>query len=169
MKIIEGLKKTKDLQRKLADLIEKIKNHSADMDFETSVYLDQKLQVSDWVQACRDIVQEIARLRVAIQKTNILTTVTIDISGKQVTKTIAEWVHWRRDLAKSMEGVYRVLTDRNLKEGTIQQSNGQPKDIKIRRYYDPKVRDINIELYRSQPMLIDSTLEVINATTDLIE
>lgn len=169
MKIIEGLKKIKDLQRKFADITEKIKSHAADMDFETPAYENQKGQVSEWIQACRDIALEIAKLRVSIQKTNLETKVSIELGGKQVTKSIAEWIHWRKDLAKGMEAVYRSLHDRGLKEGTIQQSNGTTKEIKIRRYYDPKERDQNIELYRGQPMLIDSTLEVVNATTDLIE
>jgi hypothetical protein len=40
---------------------------------------------------------------------------------------------------------------------------------KIVRHFDPAERDRMRELYRSEPTIIDSTLETVNATTDLIE
>jgi hypothetical protein len=41
-------------------------------------------------------------------------------------------------------------------------------DIKIIRKYDPEIRDAKIAMYKSEPNLIDSKLEVINAITDLL-
>jgi len=169
MKIIEAMKQIKDLQRKAEDLRQKVGNHSADLDYETPLYENQKLQVAEWLQAHSDIMKEILRLRVAIQRTNILTEVTITLSGKDVTKSIAEWIHRRRDLAGYEQNAWGRLTDRNLREGTITQSTGQLKEVKIRRYFDPLVRDRKIEEFRSEPHQIDSTLEVVNAVTNLIE
>lgn len=169
MKIIEAMKQVKDLTRKADDLRTKIGSHSADLDFETPMYENQKLQVSGWLQSHSDILKEILRLRVAIQKTNILTPVTITIGDVNVTKTIAEWIHRRRDLAAMEQQAWRQLTDRGLREGTVTQSTGQLKEVKIRRYFDPLVRDQKVEEFRSEPHLIDSTLEVVNAVTDLIE
>jgi len=169
MKIIEAMKQIKDLQRKAEDLRQKVGNHSADLDYETPLYENQKLQVAEWLQAHSDIMKEILRLRVAIQRTNILTEVTITLAGKDVTKSIAEWIHRRRDLAGYEQNAWGRLTDRNLREGTITQSTGQLKEVKIRRYFDPLVRDRKIEEFRSEPHQIDSTLEVVNAVTNLIE
>ena len=42
-------------------------------------------------------------------------------------------------------------------------------DIKIVRFYELETRDKKVDLYQSEPMLIDSRLEIINAITDLIE
>lgn len=169
MKIIEALKKIKDLQRKCEDLAKKIGQHSADLDYETPLYQNQADQLRDWTQSYTDCVREIARLRVAIQRTNVLTGVTITLGNTPVTKCIAEWIHWRRDLAKLSEAVYKQMTDKNLKEGRVIQSTGQVVEVKIRRYYDPAERDRKLELYRSQPSLIDAQLEIVNATTDLLE
>lgn len=168
MKIIEAMKKIKDLQKKADDLRTKVKQHCADLDFETAVYPDQKGQVQSWLQSHSDVVKEILALRFAIQKTNIATPVTIELGGVQVTKTIAEWIHRRRDLASLEMDVWRGLTDRNLKEGAIQQTSGQTRDVKIRRYYDPAERDKKVDLYRSEPSIIDATLEVVNAVTELV-
>lgn len=168
MKLIESMKRIKDLTVKAADLQVKVANTCANLDYETPVYADPKGQVSEWIQAHGDILKEILKLRVAIQKTNLATSVTIELGGIQVTKCIAEWIHRRRDLAKMEMDMWAKLGDRGLKEGVINQSTGEPKQIKIVRHFDPKQRDTKIDLYRLEPSLIDATLEVTNAVTDLI-
>jgi hypothetical protein len=64
---------------------------------------------------------------------------------------------------------YTAMTDRGLKEGVIRQSNGTEQEVKIRRYYDPKMRDSMKSMLQSAPSEIDAALEVANAVTDLIE
>lgn len=170
MKIIEAMKKVKDLQRKADDLKEKISKYCADLDCETPTYPDQRREVSGWIQSTEDIYKEIEHLRVSIQKTNIETDVTIEIGGKFVIKKIAQWIHRRRDLAKAQESIWRALTDKGLKETSVVQltPNSPQSFVKKRLYFDPSERDKKIELYRSEPSIIDSTLEIINATTELI-
>ena len=169
MKLIEALKQIQDLQRKADDLRGKIALHSAHMDYETPVYSDQRKQVKEWLQAHSDILKEILRLRIAIQRTNLQTDVTIELGGKGVTKTIAEWIHRRRELAEYECVAWKQLTDRGLKEGRIQESTGQTKEVKIIRCYDPEERDKKVDLYSSEPTTIDAKLEITNAVTDLIE
>lgn len=173
MKIIEGLKKQKDLAKKAEDIKAKIALNCVDMEHENPVYGttdQQREQINEWLQSYSDILKEILSLRFRIQKTNVTCPVTIELGGKQVTKTIAEWIHRRRDLATTEALAWKCLTDKNLPAvGKIQQTNGTVTEVKIRRYYDPKVRDTKVELFRSEPSIIDSTLEVVNATTDLIE
>ncbi len=169
MKLIEGLKQIQDLQRKAEDLRVKVSKHSAYLNYETSAYPDQRKQVKEWIQAHQDILKKILELRIAIQKTNLATEVTIELAGKSVTKTIAEWIHRRRDLANLEFDMWRNLTDRGLKEGTLTQSTDQKMDVKIMRCYDPEERDRMMDMFQSEPTLIDSKLEVVNAVTDLIE
>src|SRR5579863_8966910 len=168
MKLIEAMKRLKHLQEKTADLRKKVSQYCADMDFETPTYPDQKGQVNEWIQSHTDTLQEIAKLRVAIQRTNLATMVTMELGGRQVTKCIAEWIHRRKDLAKLDFEMYAQLTDRGLKEGMMQTSAGAPKEVRIRRHYDPVERDKKLALYKSEPSQIDGHLEVINAVTDLI-
>lgn len=171
MKLIEAMKKLKDMNVKAEDLRKKVSANCADLSIETPLYgADQKATVDGWIQAHSDLMQEILKLRVAIQRTNLSTNVTIEIGGKQVTKSIAEWIHRRRDLAKLDMQMWACLGDRNLKEQNVQTSPGGPvTEIRIRRYYDPTQRDAKLELYRSEPSVIDATLEVSNAVTDLIQ
>jgi len=170
MKLIEAMKLIKELQVKADDLRTKVKTYCADFDFETPMYPDQKRQVGEWIQAHSDILKEILKLRTRIQKTNLKTNVDIQLNGATVSKTIAEWIHRRRDLATSELAMWQGLGDKGMKEGQSLPSTSPgvpPTPVKIRRYYDPTERDNKVELYRSEPSVIDWTLEVVNATTDL--
>ena len=170
MKIIEALKKIKDLRVKADDLKDKVKNHSADLDCETAVYPDQKAKVSEWLQAHSDIVKEILSLRYRIQKTNIETDVTIEIGSVHVTKSIAEWIHRRKDLAGLEEAMWRVLEWKpsQLKEGQLQATSASPVImVKKRLYFDPVTRDNKVSIYRSEPSQIDAAMEIVNAITEL--
>ena len=170
MKLIEAMKKLKDLNVKAEDLRNKVALNCVNLNIETPLYgADQKATVDGWIQSHSDILQEILKLRFAVQRTNIATPVTIELGGKQVTKTIAEWIHRRRDLAKLDMDMWGKLGDRGLKEQNIQNSTGGPTtEIRIVRYYDPKERDAKVGLYRSEPSTIDATLEIVNATTELV-
>uniref|UniRef100_A0A6M3J028 Uncharacterized protein n=1 Tax=viral metagenome TaxID=1070528 RepID=A0A6M3J028_9ZZZZ len=169
MKIIEALKKLKDLARKADDIKKLVKDHCAISSLEEEKYPNQSTKVSEWVQSYGDLLKEILRIRVAIQKTNIQTIVVIELNGKQVEKSIAEWIHRRRDLATMEKGIWDVLTDRGIVESVVKGPSGDPIHLKIRRFYDPSRRDIMKDALSSEPSIIDSRLEVVNAITDLVE
>ena len=173
MKLIQAMKRVKDLTSKAEDLRKKIALNCADLTIETPTYGDEKQQkakIEEWLQAHGDILREILRLRVAIQRTNLMTYVTIELEGKPVTKSIAEWIHRRRDLAKMSLLAWASLTDRGLKEHDLQTAkDAKVTEVRIRRYFDPSGRDLKLDLYRSEPSIIDGALEVTNAITELQE
>lgn len=170
MKIIEAMKKIKELQVKAEDLRQKVSQYCAIQSLETPLYgKDQSEKIKEWLQGVSDVYKEILRLRVSIQRTNIQTLVTMELDGKQVTKSIAEWIHRRRDLAEYERKLWESLTDRGLKEGILKNSQGETVEVKIVRYYDPTERDTKVACFRDEPSIVDRTLEVINAVTELIE
>lgn len=170
MKIIEALKQEKQLLRKIDDLKRKIAVHSAHYNYETPVYENQKQQVKEWLQACKDLIMELEILREKLHKTNLETQVTIELpSGKSVTKSIARWIHRRKILADLECSVYDRLTDKGLKEEKRRDSNGQEVEIKIVRCYDVNDRDNHLSWLSDEPSIIDSKLEITNAVVDIIE
>lgn len=170
MKIIEAMKKVKQNDQKIGDLQKKISETCANLSHETPVYgTETQKKINEWLQSCDDLSKENIRLLCAIQKTNLQTNVTIELSGKQVTKNISEWVWRRKKYANIDYTTWSQLTDRGLKEGFMNSSTGTPFEVKISRHYDPIKRDEMKEMYRSEPHEIDSALEVVNAVTDLIE
>lgn len=169
MKLIQALKLVKELTQKAEDLRTKIANNSALLSIETPMYPNQESQVSSWLQAHEDITREISRLRYQIAKTNLMTEVEIELGGKVVRKTITEWIVRRKDGANMDAAAWKALTDRNLKEQNLQPNpQGPITEIRIRRFYDPVKRDEKLSLYLSEPNKIDATLEVVNATTELL-
>ena len=170
MKIIEALKKIKDLRRKSDDLKDKLKTYCADMDCNTPTYPDQRGKIAEWLQGHNDIIKEIAHLKLAIRRTNLMTLVPIEFEGTFVTKSICSWIDRRKELAKLQEDTYRSLTNKGMRDSSYQVTTGAPiVPVKVIMYFDPNERDKKIELYRSEPAKIDSTLEIINAVTELIE
>lgn len=169
MKIIEAMKKIKANKEKVIDLQQKIATMCANLSHETPMYgTETAKKVAEWAQACDDISQDNVRLLVSIQKTNLVTSVSIELGAKQVTKSIAEWVWRRREYAAADFKTWQQMTDRGLKEGTMNSSTGVPFEVKIVRHFDPLLRDEKQALYRSESHLIDGALEVVNATTELI-
>lgn len=169
MKIIEALKQTKFLLKKAEDLRSKMSANCADMDFDTPLFPDMKAKISEWLQAHTDIVREIARLKYRIQKTNVLTKLSIDLSGTQVEKSLYEWVQRRKELANIELQAYNALTDRGLTDRQYQQTNAQVATMKMRRYYDPVEKMRKIDALKFEPVAIDAALEIANCTTDLLE
>lgn len=170
MKIIEAMKRVKQNKEKIADLQGKIGQFCANLNFETPTYgADTTAKITEWLQACNDVTQENVRLLCAIQRTNITTDVTITLGEKPVTKTIAEWVWRRREYAALDLKTWRMLTDRNLKEGMGQNSSGTPVEVKLIRHFDPVRRDKMTAMFQAEPHEIDAALEVVNAVTDLVE
>ena len=169
MKIIEGLKEIKELHRKADDLKDKIGKNCAIASIETPEYENQGAKIKGWLQSHSDLMKEILRLRIAIQRTNLETPVTIEINGKGVQKSIAEWIHRRRDLSKEELAVWSKLGDRGIVEGTGMSPSKDPIEIKIIRYFEPTTRDEMKDRYSSEPSTVDAKLEIVNAVTDLIE
>jgi len=171
--IVEALKLKKRLNKKLEDLREKIGEYCAHYDNEKPVYGSeekQKATVDGWVQAHHDIVKKIEDVSIAIQKTNLVTEVEIHLGGIPVKKTISQWIIRRQALAQQEAACYSVLTDRKLRDKEIMASDGKTKQtIRVVRYYDPTEKDLKLDTYKNEPSMIDSKLEVVNATTQLVE
>ncbi len=175
MKLIEGLKKTKDLLRKADDLRAKIAAYCADLDADVPAYGTpdkQTAQIAEWLQAHSDVLKEIERLRLAIQKTNLVVGVDVEVTdGKHVQKSIAAWIHRRKDLAKMEAAAWAGLTNKNLKAQPYKMTatTDEVKIANIRKYYDQKTRDEKVENFTSEPSRIDAALEIANAVTDMVE
>lgn len=170
MKLIEAMKRVKNNKEKIGDLQLKIGTFCVNMSFETPTYgAETAAKVAEWQQSCTDLTQENIRLLTSIQRTNLATPVTITLGEKSVTKSIAEWVWRRREYAAIDHKTWMFLTDRNLKEGTAQNSQGTSMEVKIVRHFDPVKRDAMVAMFKSEPHEIDAALEVVNAVTDLVE
>lgn len=172
MKIIQALKTIKANKAKVADLTNKIRNNSAILSHQTSPYGnagDATIVVSGWLDSIRQILRDNEVLTRRIHLTNNTVEVTIEIGGEQITKTIDEWLTRRANNVDMQQLAYQALTDRGLKEEFVNTPTGERVPVTIVRHYDAKARDEILSVLMSEKAVIDSQLEVINATTDLME
>lgn len=170
MKLIEALKKIKELQQKASDYRALVRDNCAIDNISTPRYgPEQATKITEFIQGHGDLLKEILRLRIGIQRTNLVTPVIVNLGGKDVSKTIAEWIHRRRDLATAEKNMQEMLSDRGLKEGFMQNASGDQVKVEITRFYDPLKRDEKIIELTGEPRAIDAALEIANAVTDLIE
>jgi hypothetical protein len=172
MKIIEAMKQIKLLDSRVEDLRQKVGKYCADLEAENPYYGSpdkQKEQVTQWLQSIHDSITEAIKLRSSIAKTNMLTMVTIDLGGNQVVRPISEWILRRRIYAELERKAWESLSNKGMSIAQIKNSTGDLIQTKVRLYFDPIQRDKNVEIYRTEPSIIDRNLEVINATTDILE
>ena len=169
MRLIEAMKALKRLTAKVRDLRNKIRDHCAILEDEDHPYPEPDKEVAGWRQAAVDTIAEIARLRMAITRTNLRTNVTIEIGGKAISKPIAYWVLRRRELSAMESLVWSSLTDRGLKPKAYDKGDGEVGVHQVRRFYSAKERDEQLSELSEEPMLIDAALEIANAVTELDE
>jgi hypothetical protein len=169
--IVGAMKLRKRLAEKVADLEQKIAHNHAHLENTEPMYKEQEKVISSWIQARHDCIRTMGDLSIAIQKTNLQTNVEIVLGGKSITKSIAQWVLRRRELAPLDLRAYAVLNDRGLREVPVQDPSDKTKVnvIKVKRYYDPATRDKMIDLFTHEPSRIDAALETANATTEIVD
>ena len=171
MKIIEAMRNIKVLNAKAGDLVNKIRDNSADHDNAEPKYGSveaQKAKIEEWLQSHKDTIREIERLRLGIQRTNLLTECSINIGTTFVSKTIAGFIHRRRDLAAQEAQAVKNLND-TLQPGAVQDpETKQVTPVNVRRYYDLDKKDNRLSELNAEPHLIDAALEIANATTEVI-
>lgn len=170
MKLIEALKALKAFEQKIQDLDGKIRANSAVMDYQELPYEDPKKQVLSWIDARTGCVKEYSTLSRRIARTNLETDVTIIIESKERTASIFEWILRRRKLNSMDRSLWLHLGDNGLKATPVrQEGKDEPVIAKVVRHYDVERRDRNVDFLNAEPLKIDAALEIVNATTDLLD
>lgn len=163
MKIIEGLKKIKQLDRKIEKNNERIKKwcsflqHPGDAPatYDADDIRKMMQQSADWAA-------EKARIRHALHRTNIETSVEFD--GKIY--SIDEMLCLQNITLPQKLNQLKLLR-REEKGGSWRAKDD--KDAKVIMQYDPKERDQAIADIEDALVRLDETLDSVNMNTDLVE
>lgn len=166
MKIIEALKELPVLEKRIARNNEQIKEYAGLPSWETSPFGGAGLQtdkVQSLVQSNLDLIDRHSKLTLALAITN--TQVKVDIGGE--VKTITEWIAFRRKTYALMKSTFDSLDV----SAAIERA-GRPKvelteGVKVERMFSEENKLKSLERIRAIRDLVDGTLEVVNATTDL--
>lgn len=171
LKLIEGMKKLKVLEKHIDRNTERIYMYSSCPSNEKPTFGDereQRKQVEELIQSSKDLLTEYLHLKQRVDLTNLMTTVTI---GKREFKLI-DLLILRRGLAKRMEKTYHALStdyaDKRLSQMqrniALQPGEKPPHSI---RFYDEKEKFENLQDWQTLQDEIEQRLEVINATTEM--
>jgi len=168
MKIVEGLKRLKVLEKRIVSNCSDITKYASILSTEKPAFESetmQKEEVRQLIQASEDLGAEYLKLKSQIERTNLQVSATIN--GK--THTLSEFLVIKRKLARMMQGVYNALNT-NAAEGRMHTSRfGNDQKVNIVQLYDESSRNESLRAWQDLYEAVDSRLEVINATEDLVE
>jgi len=169
MKIIEAMKGLKLIEKKIDANIEKIGQYSSTVSTERPAFGDEKAQekeVASLVQANTDLVKEYLKTKRTIELTNLK--VTADFGGQ--TYTLSDLLVLKRRLGDKLLATYNALNTKYADARVrVAQKEADGTPGKVLRHYDEKKKNENLEWLLNMMSNIDARLEVINATTDVVE
>jgi hypothetical protein len=168
MRIIEALKKKKANLARMTSILGLVKINSAALSSTVSGYKDPVAQLQSWVDEYNSLVNENEELLHRVHETNLSTLVTITIGGNTITQSIDRWIYRRQAGIDAQSALYAGMTDCGLRASLVPQPTGEAIHVTVVRFFDPELRDRKLSELQSEPYAIDSALEIINATTDLV-
>jgi len=138
---------------------------------------EHQAHINAQLQSVNDMVKEIENISLRITKTNMETMVTLTLGETKVTKSIAAWILRRRELARIQSTTYQMLgkNESRVQPQNYTKSGHEPTDdnpIQVAnplKFFNRKERDDKVALYADEPIEINSKLEVVNATTSLLQ
>lgn len=173
MKIIEALKELPLLEKRINSNIEKISQYAAGVDTTsdgTSGFVfnssdEQRKQVASLIQSNEDLIKQRASLRRNLYNTNIQ--VMVEINGEK--KSIAEWIEYREKGFYMLESTYRALNDMRATNELRQTKVDPSVGARVVRFYTETDKNDMVNKMEAIRDQLTSQLEIVNATTDLIE
>lgn len=168
MKIIEGLKRLKLIEKRMASNQRDITEYASKLSTEKPKFStdeQQKQEVKSLVQANHDLFTESLKLKNDVDFTNLTTVV--EIGG--VKRSIADLLMIKRKMAHNMLRTFEALNDTSGEQRLrfAQHGTGDGPSPHVERYYDEKFKLEGRRHWQDLYDNIDSRLEVINATEDL--
>jgi hypothetical protein len=167
MMLIEGMKKLRLIEKRMTGNASDIERYASMVSTEMPIFESleaQKRKVTQLVQANGDLMHEYLTVKNAIDKTNIETQVTLE----QGTYTIAELLIIKRKLANLMATTFKALNE-NTGQSRLRHAPNTPENpAHLVRLYDEEFKMRGLREWQDLYHVIDSRLEVVNATTPLL-
>lgn len=167
MKIVEGLKRLKVLEKRIAGNAQDITKYSSVLSTEKPAFETeerQKEEVKRLIQASEDLANEYLKLKSQIERTNLQVVATIN----NKTHTLSEFLIIKRKLAKMMQGIYQALNTHTAENRMHTTRFSPDQKVSVVQLYNESDRNMKLREWQEMYEAIDSRLEVINATEDLV-
>jgi len=170
-KLVEALKRLRVIEKKMQKQNpSSITRYSSMVSTEKPLFETEEKQrkaVSSLVQSNMDLLQEYLSLKRQIEDTNLRTEV--EIGGTKY--TLSDLLIIKRKLAQIMVSTFKAMNDTEGQHRLSMARGSSPegKTPHVVRFYKEEYRNEGLQKWQDLYDNIDSRLEVIVATTDLIE
>ena len=168
MTIVAAMKELKVIKKRMVKNSEMITKYSSQPDSEKPLLGDanqQKAEVKSLIQANEDLSKRFTEIHTSLTYTNIM--VKVDMDGKSY--TIHELILMRRELFTLLKNTFNAMNDNNYNHAIRAHGFGNDSKVHIERFYEEKWKTTKLRALEDLYHSIDSRLETINATTDLVD
>jgi len=170
MKIIEALKELPLIEKKIIknnELLQKYSSYASHIGSEFKTEKEQTAKVNSIIQSNEDLVNRYLQLKRILSLTNA----TVEVEINNIKLTLIEWLAYKNTCYKLLIDTFNNLNIGNA-ESQLMKNKPNIKEgdtLGVIRCYVEKDRLTSKEKIQDTMDKIDATLEIVNATTDLIE
>lgn len=171
MKIIEAMKELKLLEKRIGSNREQITRYASYASIDDPIFDKdpeiQRKELSSLVQANFDLIEYYLELKERIQKTNLETKVTIGGVSRSISQLITLRTGSGRAYIDTLQALNANTAMNRLNQVKQIDMSNPPKAILL---WDEKEKNEQLKHWQYEVLdKIDSTLEIVNATTDLLD
>ena len=168
--ITEGLKKLRLLDKRMAKNCEEIEKYSSLLSNEKPIFDSedkQRKEVSKLIQGNTDLEAEYCRIKAMVDYTNLVTMVVIEDEER----TIHSWLTVLRKTGNRLIQTYKSLSTSEANRNQIRYRDKESLSPTVIRLYDENDKRAGQRKWEdlTAGKTIEGRLEVINATTQLID
>ena len=168
MTIVEALKEVKLVEKRIAKNCESISQYASVLSNEKPAFdseEEQRAMVKQLIQANMDLTTQYLRLKKNIEFTNLSTIV--ELAGKKY--SIFELIHLRRKAGEFILRTFSCLTETASEQKRARFFAAAGQDVKVNRMFNESDKMKSLNEWQEFIEKIDGKLEVVNATTEILE
>ena len=168
MKLIEAMKERKIVEKRMEKNREQITQYSSGLSNEKEIFGSEQKQIDEvksLLQANVDLFNRYLYLKRSIERTNLETKVEFSVG----TYSISELLAIKRRLQHSVINTFKALNTQSAEARMRTIKIPDNVEVKVVRYYREEEKNLLLKSWMEFFENIDGRLEVVNATTDLID
>ncbi len=168
MKLIEAMKELKLVEKRMEKNREQITQYSSGLSNEKEIFGSEQKQIDEvksLLQANVDLFNRYLYLKRSIERTNLETKVEFSVG----TYSISELLAIKRRLQHSVINTFKALNTQSAEARMRTIKIPDNVEVKVVRYYREEEKNLLLKSWMEFFENIDGRLEVVNATTDLID
>lgn len=170
MTITEGLKKLRLIDKRMSKNCDEIEKYSSLLSNEKPIFdteSNQREEVQKLIQSNTDLEAEYCKIKSMVDFTNLVTVVTID----DETRSIHSWLTVLRKTGSRLIQTYKALSTTEANRNQIRYTNKESLSPTVIRLYDENDKRAGQRKWEdlTSGKTIEGRLEVVNATTQLVE